>query len=264
MMTTGNPALRTFDQPKRWHELALEKPQARTMTLTGTVVASATLFSICVGSALISWKQIVEPALAAQSFGSLYPWLIGSLIGGLVLSLIALFAQKTAPFVGPLFAAAEGILLATISAVIVQRFLGGQDLGLIFQAITITFGIFAGMLIAYGSGLVKASGIMAKMFMVGAAGLGVYVLAIWIGNGLFGLGIPNLYASASPLGIGFTALCLALASYSLVFDFELVKQGINQQAPKHLEWVAAVGLLASLVWIYIEVLRLLAKLRSGD
>lgn len=261
---SSNPALSAFEQ-KALGVDALGETRPKTMTLRGTVIASASLLSICVGAAIISWTQIVDPAIAAGNLGALMPWLFGSMIGGLVLSLVCIFAKKTSPFVGPIYAAAEGVFVSTVSAVIMAQFLGRpDDFGLVFQAITITFGIFAGMLIAYGSGLIKAGGVIGKMFGAAMIGLLLYVAALWIGNGLFGLGIPNLYASTSPLGIGFSVLVVALASYSLVIDFEIIKHGVSTGQPKYMEWYAGVGLLISLVWLYIEVLRLLAKLRSSD
>ncbi|MEM7622313.1 MAG: Bax inhibitor-1/YccA family protein [Planctomycetota bacterium] len=271
-MLGGNPTLNTFggDEPARWDQIQTGEipPPEKVMTLQGTIIASGALLAICIGAALIAWLKIVEPAVSVDgktlNYGALMPWLFGSMIGGLVLSLVCIFAKKTCMFLGPLYAAAEGIFIATVSAVIVHRFMGEQNMGLIFQAVTLTFGIFGGLLIAYGSGLIRTSPIINKVFMVGMGGIMLYVAALWIGNGIFGLGIPNLYSSASPLGIGFSLFVVAMASYSLVIDFETIKQGVAQRAPKHYEWFAAVGLLISLVWLYIEVLRLVAKLRSSE
>ncbi|MEM9084187.1 MAG: Bax inhibitor-1/YccA family protein, partial [Planctomycetota bacterium] len=103
---------------------------------------------------------------------------------------------------------------------------------------------------------------MTKVIVVAVAGLVVYWIALLVLNGLFGMGIPNLYSSASPLGIGFTAVCLILASLFLVLDFQYIERASEQDAPKYMEWYGAHALLVTVAWIYIEALRLLAKLRS--
>lgn len=257
--SSSNPALGAF-QTQRWDELMTSR-QAKVMTMTGTVIATSVLLAICVVSALATWSMVVQPAVAAGSLGSVYPWLLGSIIGGLVLGLVCTFAPKACPIVGPVYAGVEGVALATISAMIMQRFLGKMDPMLMFQAVTVTFGIFSGMLVAYGAGWVKAGGIVMKMFIAASIGVALYFFAMLLGRFFFPGTIPNLWASASPMGIAFSGLLVAMASYSLVIDFEVVKRGVETRAPKYMEWYAGVGLLVSLVWLYIEVLRLLAKLR---
>lgn len=274
MLRTSNPALKAFDTDNlgvaRYEELtdgtSTAKP-VKTMTMAGTISASAVLLGICsvVGVAMWSWFNGQINAGGTANIGL---WMIGSLIGTLVLGLIIGFVPKSAPWLSPIFAAGEGVVLAAITIFITQRWLGDADgsaaTGLIFQAVVVTFGIFAGMLAAYGTGIIKAGPIFQKIVIAGTIGVGLYVLVLWVANGIFGAGIPNLYASASPIGIGFTVVCVVLASLNLVLDFELVKRGVQTAQPRYMEWYAAFGLLVTLVWLYIEVLRLLAKLRSGD
>lgn len=162
----------------------------------------------------------------------------------------------------------EGAFVSGLSLFVAERWLGGADnpaaTGTIFQAVVLTFAIMAAMLIAYGTGLVKGGKVFTAVVMTGTMGLMLYVAVLWIGNGIFGAGIPNLYSSTSPLGIGFTAACLLFASMFLVLDFRMIDEGIKRGAPKHMEWYGAFSLLVTLVWIYVEVLRLLAKLQSRD
>jgi len=122
--------------------------------------------------------------------------------------------------------------------------------------------VLAGLLVAYGAGLVRVGGTAAKVIcaLVGAAFL--YSIVLMVGNGLLGAGIPNLFWSASPLGIGFSVLMIVLASFVLILDFQFVEAGAANRLPKYMEWYAGVGLLVTLVWLYVEILRLLAKLRS--
>jgi len=267
---SANPTLHAFEKPARWSDLADtvpgEKAAPATMTLRGTVIASAVLVGIAGMGAVLSWE-----AMTTGLFGVTIPVFGGLMIGflgGLVLGLIISFVPKTAPFLAPVYAALEGLVLAGISLVVAERWLGGaqnpEAMGTIFQAIFLTFAIALGMLIAYATGLIKGGKIFNAVVLTGTMGLVLYVAVLWIGNGIFGAGIPNLYASASPIGIGFTAVCLVLASLMLVLDFQLIESGVKNGAPKHMEWYGGFALLMTLVWIYIEVLRLLAKLRSSE
>ena len=263
-LNSSNPALAAFDKPARWDELAVEKARANTMTVRGTVIATSMMFCVVVGAALLTWTNIVQPKIAAGDTTSLMLWSVGSGIGAFVLGLVGILASKTAPYVGFLFAGLKGVSVSCVSAFIMLRWFGNIDQsGLVFQAVTLTFGIFAAMLIAYGTGVIKASPMFIKIVSVGIIGVMLYGLALFL-TSILGFGIPNLWASASPIGIGFSCLVVVLASLSLILDFEVVKRGVATGAPKRMEWVAGIGLIFSLVWLYIELLSLLAKLRSGD
>jgi uncharacterized YccA/Bax inhibitor family protein len=190
------------------------------------------------------------------------------MLGGLGLGLVIAFVPKLAPVLSTPYAALEGAFLAGLSLFVAERWLGGADnpeaIGTIFQAVVLTFAITAAMLIMYGTGIIRGGKVFTSILLTAGGGLMLYVAALWIGNGIFNAGIPNLYASNSPMGIGFTALCLVLASLFLVLDFRMIDEGVKRGAPKHMEWYGAFSLLVTMVWIYIEVLRLLAKLQSRD
>jgi len=282
-MRSGNPTLRQFERPQRWDELESTpnvssdadikaSPVAKRMTLSGTVLATGTLVGLCAASAIASFAYF-ESWLAAGEFGKIIPWIIGGGIGAFVLAMVMAFKPTTARFVSPVYAILEGVFLAALSLMIAGRYLGadeatggasGEMMGLIYQAIVLTFGIAAGMLLAYGSGLVRLGNTAIKIIMTAVAGVMVYAVALILLNGVFGMNLPNLWASASPLGIGFSALMVVLASVFLVLDFQVIDDAIKAGAPKHMEWYAGFSVLATLAWIYIEVLRLLAKLRSSD
>lgn len=254
-MRTSNPAL-----IKLVNVDTHQAEAAGTMTIRGTVIATGVLLAICAVSAIMAWGVVTTPENAAMIF----PVGIGSLIAGLILGLIVTFAPRSAPFLGPVYAAAQGVFLACFSYIITARFIGTADTGVIFQAVVATFSVMAGLLIACSAGLVRIGATAAKVMIVLASGLVVYFLVFLVGNLLLGLSVPNLWASTTPLGIGFTAACVVLASLFLVLDFQFVQAGVENKAPRHMEWYAAVGLLATLVWLYIELLRLVAKLRGGD
>lgn len=265
VMRSGNPTLNVFSTP-RWTDLEEATTKPRTMTIRGTVVAASTLVALCAISAVLSWQ-----AVTASLFGlTLSPMLalLGGLLGGLGLALVVTFVPRSAPFLSPVYALLQGVFIAGFSVFIAERWLGGAEnpaaLGTIFQAVVLTFAIAGAMLLAYGTGILRGGKVFTAVVMTGTMGLILYVAVLWIGNGLFGAGIPNLYASASPIGIGFTAICLVLASMFLVIDFRMIEDGVRSGAPKYMEWYGGFALLVTLVWIYIEVLRLLAKLSPRD
>ena len=271
-LQSHNPTLRAFEQPQRWADLDAREAKLNVMTYGGTITATGIMLSIAAASAVLSWDAMTPGGLFADPILSPM-WAFGAGIVGFVLALVISFAQKTAPFLGPVYAAIEGVFLAGISLFIAQRFLAkpGPDgvvpdgaTALIFQALLVTFGIAGGMLLAYTSKVIRGGPIFNKVVVTGVIGVALYAVVLLLLNGLFGMGIPNLFASASPIGIGFTAICVVLGALMLVLDFQLVERGVQAGAPKHMEWYAAFGITVTLVWLYIEVLRLLAQLRSGD
>ncbi len=262
MFHSGNPTLNdsTFDAPARWDDLSERERKATTMTVMGTVNATAILLGVCSSVAVLAWYFVTKnPSLVM-------PIWLGGMIGGLVLGLVISFKPKTAPFLAPIYAALEGAFLAAFSYYVAAQWVpaqdGSPDTGIVFQAVGITFAIFAGMLIGFWTGLIRVGPVVTKIMMTAVMGLILYAVALFLLNGVFGLGLPNLYSSASPMGIAFTAISLGLASLFLVLDFQFIEKGAQSGAPKYMEWYGAFGLLVTLVWIYIEVIRLLAKLRS--
>jgi uncharacterized YccA/Bax inhibitor family protein len=273
MFGTANPALSTFEKPQTWGDLDRAEQQLKTMSIGGTVTATSILLGICAATAVIAWNQFM-PMIEAGNIGGIVPWTIGGAIGGLVFAMIVSFAKRTSPFLAPVYAAFEGVFLAGFSAIIPIMYFGQtNDAGqtvmpegatmMIFQAIGLTFGILFALRAAYAAGLIRIGGVAAKVMVVALGGLVVYSFAIVLLNMVFNVGIPNLWASNSPIGIGFSAIVVILASLFLVLDFQFIEAGVKNQAPKYMEWYGAFGLLVTLVWLYLELLRLLAKLRNN-
>lgn len=268
-MNSSNPAFKAFDRPidaPSWADLASAPSAAAVpgaMTVRGTAIKSGILLAIVIASAVGSWFKF-EPLVQAGQGGAIVPWALGSMLLGLVLSLVIGFAPKTSPYLAPIYAAAEGVFLAAVSLCISLRFMKGVDTGLIFQAMTLTFGIAGATFIAYASGLVRIGGMVSRIITIGIAGLCVYALALLLCNGLLGMNLPNLWSSASPIGIAFSGFVVVLASFTLVQDYQVIEESAASGAPKYMEWCGAFALTVTLVWLYIEVLRLLAKLRAKD
>jgi uncharacterized YccA/Bax inhibitor family protein len=244
-MRTANPALNdsTFTR-------VMVAPDAARMTLTGTVHRTGILLLVLTFSATWTWNRVAAGEIV--QFGL---WIGGAAMIGLVIALITVFRPTVAPWSTPLYALAEGVLLGGISAVLERQFPG-----IVMQAVGITFGTLFALLAAYRSGLIRATENF-KLGVVAATG-GIFVLYLfsWI-LGMFGVSMPFLHDSG-PIGILVSLFIVVVAALNLVLDFDFIERGAESGAPKYMEWYAAFGLLVTLIWLYLEVLRLLTKLNS--
>nr|WP_298127014.1 Bax inhibitor-1/YccA family protein [uncultured Pseudoxanthomonas sp.] len=254
MMRSGNPALKesTFLDLGSGAVVARD---GEAMTLNGTINKTGILLLLTVLTAAFSWNQALGPdGLPAPGF-AVYMW--GGAIGGLVLALITVFKKTWSPVTAPLYALVEGFFLGAISAVY-----NAQFGGIVMQAVMLTFGILFALLFAYRSGLIKATENF-KLGVVAATGGIALVYLASIALGFFGIKIPLIHESGL-VGIGFSLFVVVIASLNLVLDFDFIETGVEQGAPKYMEWYGAFGLMVTLVWLYLELLRLLSKLQSRD
>lgn len=273
-MRTANPALKAFQAPQTWDDAVrsgtLDEVKSDTMSIGGTVTATGVLLGICVAGAVASWSIASNP----QTAGLGLALGLGGLVAGLILGLIVSFKPKLARILGPLYAGAQGLLLGWFSFVVGGAVAGATGEGsavqvgqtLVLQAVTLTFAITAGMLFAYASGLVRPGRVFRAVVMTGVSGAVLFFLVAMV---MALLGNNTLIALYSPtnggmLSVGFSVVLVVIASLMLVLDFELIAQGVRTGQPKHMEWYGGFALLVTLVWLYIELLRLVAKLRSGD
>ena len=238
MMRTANPALnaKTFD-------VAREGTQV--MTIQGTVSRTAMLLALLFASTMLTWN----PAAPEQST----QWILIGAIAGFIVALITIFNKKAAPFTAPLYAVCEGVFLGAISSLFEKQFPG-----IVFQAILLTFGTLGSLLLAYTSRLIKVTENFKLGIVAATGGIALFYLVSII-LGFFGVQIPMIYGSG-PIGIGFSAVVVVIAALNLVLDFDFIEQGAEQGAPRYMEWYAAFGLIVTLVWLYLEILRLLSKL----
>ncbi len=246
-MRTSNPMLRADSFDLR------AKAGQSTMTILGAVNKTTLLVLIVLVAAFAVWDQF--PVTKAGMAPGLYPWLIGALIGGAVLALVTTFRPHVAFVTAPLYAACEGILLGTISAMFEARFPG-----IAIKATGLTATTLLALLLAYRSGLIRATENF-KLGVTAATGaIALFYLATWILR-MFGVPMPFLHDSGL-LSIGISMGIVVVAALNLVLDFDFIEQGQANGAPKSMEWYAAFGLLVTLVWLYVETLRLLAKLQD--
>jgi uncharacterized YccA/Bax inhibitor family protein len=244
---SGNPGLndKTFTGLPR-PALASER-----MTLQGTVNKSFVLLIALMVGALWPWSQYLATGNAAVVG---IPVMVG-LIGGFILAMVISFRPTLAPVLAVPYAALEGLVLGGISAVMERRYPG-----IAIQAVGLTFGVMAALLLAYSMGLIRVTQRF-RSVVIAATGAVFLVYLVSMGLNLFHVATPFLTAS-SPLSIGISLVFVAVAALNLVLGFDLIESGVAQGAPRYMEWYGAFGLLVTLVWMYMEILRLLGNLRQ--
>jgi uncharacterized YccA/Bax inhibitor family protein len=241
-MRTSNPALKE-------DIFTFENYAADHMTLNGTVFKTGTLLALTVMTAAFSWNQvIVNPQTFMPYFGA-------GVIGGLVIGYVTIAKKNWSPVTAPLYALLMGLVLGGISALFEAQFQG-----IVVQAVGLTFGTMAVLLILYVTRIIRPTEKF-KMGVVAATGaIFLFYMASFV-LGLFGINVPLIHSSGT-FGIAFSVFVVVIAALNLILDFETIENGVNNGAPKYLEWYAAFGLMVTLVWLYLEILRLLAKLNQ--
>jgi len=251
-MRSGNPAL----SESTFLDLAsgsLVTSPDQVMTINGTVNKTGILLLLTVLTAAFAWSQ------AIGSDGQIAPgamiYAIGGAIGGLVLALVTVFKKEWSPVTAPMYALVEGFFLGAISAVFEARFPG-----IVFQAVLLTFGTLFALLAAYRSGLIKVTENFKLGVVAATGGIALLYLASFVLS-FFNINVPVIH-EASWLGIAFSLFVVVVAALNLVLDFDFIETGAAARAPKYMEWYGAFGLMVTLVWLYVEFLRLLSKLQS--
>jgi uncharacterized YccA/Bax inhibitor family protein len=222
------------------------------MTLQGTVVKTALLVVILLVTAMYTWSQAVAGPTTVS-----YGLLIAGGIGGFITAFVTVFIPKVSPFTAPIYAALQGLLLGAISAVFETMYPG-----IVIQAVGLSVGVLAVMLFVYGTGILRAT----EKFKIGVAAATGAIFLVYLVDivaSWFGKGLPFIH-EAGLVGIGFSLVVVVIAALNLILDFDFIERGVMQQAPKYMEWYGGFSLLVTLIWMFLEILRLLAKLRGGS
>lgn len=241
---SGNPVLREDTFTK--HGVSDEP-----MTLDGTVNRTGFLLLMVLAAAAYTWNGFYT-----EGPDSVMPLMWGGLIGGFVLAIVTVFKPTWAPYTATPYALLEGLALGGISAWFELRY---PDI--VIQAVALTFGTLFVLLAAYRSGLIKPTENF-KLGVVAATGAIAVVYIINIAMRWFGGGSLPMIHDSGWMGIAFSLFVVTIAALNLVLDFDFIENGVEQRAPKHMEWYGAFGLVVTLVWLYLEILRLLAKTRD--
>ncbi|HUN83319.1 MAG TPA: Bax inhibitor-1/YccA family protein [Terracidiphilus sp.] len=254
LIKTSNPALgeKTFQNlPGTQYGGIID--EASRMTLNGTVNKTGLLLVCAIATAAWTWHLFLQ----SHDIAEISPLMLGGLIGGLIVAIVTVFKKEWSPVTAPIYALLEGLVLGGISAVVDLRYPG-----IAIQAVGLTFGTLFVLLLAYRSGLIKVTQKF-RLGVIAATGGIMLLYLLEMGLGFFGIQFVSING-AGAIGIGFSLLVVGIAALNLVLDFDFVEQGVGYGAPKYMEWYAAFGIMVTLVWLYLEILRLLSKMRSRN
>lgn len=221
----------------------------RVMTIRGTVGRAMVLLAFAVGTAVVGWNNAAEIVSTANVV------LLIGVIGLMALSVMTARRPQIAPVTGPIYAVVMGLWAGAISALYEAIYPG-----IVLQAVFATFSVFLACLVLYVTRIVKVTDRFVFTVAVAGAGIALMYLATWILS-VFGIRMPFL-DSSGVVGIAISVAICIVAALFLFIDFRVIEEGAARQAPTYMEWYAAFGLMATLIWLYFEVLRLIGKVRS--
>jgi uncharacterized YccA/Bax inhibitor family protein len=254
LMKTSNPALsdKTFRNLQGGGYGGMVDAADR-MTLSGTVNKTGILLICALATASWTWSLFFK----SRDISDVAPLMLVGMFGGLIFALVTSFKKEWAPVTAPIYALLEGLMLGGLSAVMDLHYPG---IGI--QAVSLTFGTLFVLLLAYRSGLIKVTQKFRLGVIAATGGIFFFYMAQML-LGFFGIQFYSING-AGAIGIGFSLLVVGIAALNLVLDFDFIEQGVQVGAPKYMEWYGAFGIMVTLVWLYIEILRLLSKMRSRN
>ena len=255
LMKTSNPALgaNTFGNISDAQYGGSLIDAADRMTLNGTVNKTGVLLVCAIATAAWTWHLF----LPTRDMSAVAPLMMLGLIGGFICAMVTVFKKQWSPMTAPIYALLEGLVLGGLSATLELRYPG-----IAIQAVSLTFGTLFVLLIAYRSGLIKVTQKF-RLGIVAATGGIMFFYLIEMLLGFFGIQFTSINGSGA-VGIGFSLIVVGIAALNLVLDFDFIEQGVQVGAPKYMEWYGAFGIMVTLVWLYLEILRLLSKMRSRN
>lgn len=249
LFKSGNPTL----SEKRFKDTVLEEvvTHENAMTVKGTLQKFGFLFLMMMGTAFYAWKEYAERG------GNTLTFIYVGAFGGLAIAIVMMFKKEWAPYLAPAYALLEGLFIGAISAYYQYAF-AEQAPNIVLNAVGLTFGTAIAMYLLYSFKIIRATQKFKAIIITATAGIAIFYL-IAFALSFFGIQIPFLH-EGSAMGIGFSVFVVALAALNLILDFDMIENGAALGAPKYMEWYGAFGLLVTIVWLYLEILRLLSKI----
>jgi uncharacterized YccA/Bax inhibitor family protein len=230
---------------------------AKPMTLNGTLWATAMLFALLLAAAVVGWNLVDTRTteFGEQEVTGFPTWTLLAVLIGFGVVLLASFKPHLTRYVAPIYAVAQGIFVGAISHAYDVQF----D-GIVLQAVGATLAVFLVTLFLYHSRLVRVTDRFRRIVITATIGIALFYLVSIVLH-LFGVNI-SFISEPSLLGIGFSVFAAGLAAFNLFLDYDVIERGVRGRAPEYMEWFAALGLMVTIVWLYLELLRLFAKLRQ--
>lgn len=245
----GNPAI----NEKVFNNISVVSGE-EAMTINGAMKKFGLMLVMVLGAASFTWGIYFQ-----QGGQALMPWAIGAAIGGFIVALIIIFKKSWAPYLALAYALLQGLFLGAISAVFEDAFHVRYP-GIIMQAVLLTFGVGIGMFALYYFRILQATNTFKKVVIGATMGIALFYVVAMVMN-MFGAQMPYLHSNGA-IGIGISVFIVVIAALNLILDFDLIEQGAAHGAPKYFEWYCAFGLMVTIIWLYLEILKLLSKLVS--
>lgn len=255
LIKTGNPALgqKTFSDFAQSQTGGPLVDASQRMTLSGTVNKTGILLLCTFATAAWTWYSFMQ----SHDLTVAGPAMLLGALGGFVVALVTVFKKTWSPVTAPLYALLEGLVLGGLSAVFELRYPG-----IALEAVGLTFGTLFVLLLAYKSGLIKVTQKFRLGVVAATGGIAIFYLLTMLLS-FFHVSLFSSVYGSGPIGIAFSFFVVLIASLNLVLDFDFVEQGVAYGAPRYMEWYAAFGIMVTLIWLYLEIIRLLAKMRSN-
>jgi uncharacterized YccA/Bax inhibitor family protein len=255
LMKTSNPVLgsKTFDSlPGVRYGGSLDLTER--MTLSGTVNKTGLLLLCAMATAAWVWHLFLQ----SRDFADVTPYLLVGAVGGFVVALVTTFKAQWSPVTAPIYALLEGLVLGGVSALFDMRYPG-----IAIQAVGLTFGTLVVLLLIYSTGIIKVTDKFRMGIIAATGGIALFYLAQMV-LGFFGVHFLSSVNGSGTIGIVFSLFVVGIAALNLILDFDFIERGVQHGAPRYMEWYGAFGIMVTLVWLYLEILRLLAKSRSRN
>lgn len=250
---SGNPTLteKMFNK-----SLEMDATLQGTMTVRGAINKFGFMMLMLIAGAAYNWHLFEE-----MKQDTMNVLMMVGIFGGLITAIAISFKPNWAPFLAPLYALLEGLFIGGISVIMNAAFAKSYP-GLVMQAVGLTFGVAISMFILYNFRIIKATERFKSVIFTATLGIGIFYLLTMVLR-MFGVNVSFMYDS-SMLSIGISLFVVGIAALNLILDFDMIEQGAEKGAPKFMEWYGAFGLMVTIVWLYIEMLKLLSKLGSRD
>jgi len=248
LFKSGNPTL----SEKIFHSTLADRQQ-EVMTARGAINKFGFLFLMVIAGATYTWHLYYEGK--GETMGA---FMIAGVFGGLITAIIIAFKRTWAPFLAPLYGLLEGLFIGSLSAIMNDAF-SEKYPGIILQSVGLTMGVAIAMFLLYNFRIIRATQRFKSIIFTATLGIGIFYLVTWIVR-MFGVQMDfMMVGNGSLLGIGISLFVVAIAALNLIMDFDMIEQGAEMGAPKYMEWYCAFGLMVTIVWLYVEILRLLSR-----
>jgi len=249
LFKSGNPTL--SENKFRDTVLADVITHDNAMTLKGTLNKFGFLFLMVLGTSFYSWKEFAGGA-------NVVPLIWTGALGGLVIAIVISFKKEWSPYLAPGYALMEGLFVGAISAMYNSAF-AEKAPNIVINAVGLTFGVAIAMYLLYSFKIIKATEKFRSIIITATVGIAIFYLLVLVLR-MFGFDNMPFLHEGSPLGIAFSLFVVSIAALNLILDFDMIEKGTELGAPKYMEWYGAFGLLVTIVWLYLEILRLLSKI----